>query len=220
MFAHIPKCGGNSAHYAIMNSLAPDETEYEYLCHRILKHEQPDKFSGHFKFAVVRDPVKRLVSLYFYQCSRIQTLTEKGSINEFEGGHFAQLNKLYEQYGICDIHAFLNKFPEFYRNEIQPVVNNIEELNRTVTMRYFHKVGFLPQHLFICGDDGKILVDEVVDQESLNVFLGERFNINVEEAVVCNTHGHTNDDYLSYVEPRHLEAIRSIYAKDYEIFGF
>jgi hypothetical protein len=78
-------------------------------------------------------------------------------------------------------------------------------------------VGFLPQHLFICDDDDKILVNDVVNLKDINVFFQTKFRINVSKQ---NTHPKTNDNYVQYVTEKNMADIKKIYQKDYEIFGW
>lgn len=61
IFVHIPKCAGN----AIMQSLFGVRGQGHHKIIDYLK-EDKEKFYNYFKFAVIRDPIERFVSAFYY----------------------------------------------------------------------------------------------------------------------------------------------------------
>ena len=68
LFCHIPKCGGTSVNSSI-EKISP--LEYHYYIHRILQYDI-NSYTDYYKFSIIRDPIERLVSLYFYQTNFIK----------------------------------------------------------------------------------------------------------------------------------------------------
>jgi len=81
-------------------------------------------------------------------------------------------------------------------------------------------IHFIPQHQFVCDDDGNILMD----------FLGRMENINVDFLYVAEKIGCTDSlkkintgdrkHYSLYYDAETREIVREVYKKDIDIFGY
>lgn len=212
LFCHIPKCAGTNVNTCLEKSL---KDNYEWYIHRILKFEI-EKYKKYYKFSVVRDPVQRIVSLYFYQTNLINELIAKKAL-DFQEGNWQTVHDLYKKYKITDIYSFLNNFKTFYEKEIQPFIDRLKTIQERKCMTYFFAVGYFPQHLFICDNNDNILVDDIVSIKNVDSFLANKFKI--DSASKTNTHEHSNDCYDDYVTESNRKDIMNIYQKDYDIFS-
>lgn len=195
LFCHIPKCSGtNIAHN--LNECPKIKNRYTVLFHKKLKYDI-ELYASFYKFAVVRDPVDRLISLYFF-------LTQ-----------FNVTPQIFVKYNITDVISFLDNFKHFYKIEIQPV---LEDKRRCPNYLYIDLLysGFIPQHTFVCDDDFNILVDDIVRFSNVDEFLFNKFGIVNNTRI--NGHSHSNDDYASFTTPQHKKDIHEIYKNDYELF--
>lgn len=212
LFCHIPKCSGTSVNNAL-EKLPKDRYNYCWYTHRILQYDL-DKYRDFYKFAIVRDPVQKLCSLYFYQINTIKKLLEQGILNNYQEQNWLVLHELYKKYNITNIQSFLDNYKIFYYNEIFPYISKLKEINSTKNMCIFYIVGFLPQYLFICDDNKKLLVDDVVNIKNEKIFLYEIFNIKKLEHI--NIHPNSSDNYNQYLTENHIQDIKEIYKDDYE----
>ena len=73
-----------------------------------------------------------------------------------------------QKHNIYDIHTFLDNFKSFYYEEIFPYISKLKKINNKENMCFYYIVGFLPQYLFICDDNKKILVDDVINLNVLS----------------------------------------------------
>ena len=215
LFCHIPKCSGTSINDALKKKYK-DNNNYIWYVHRILCYDI-HLYTNYYKFAIIRDPIERLVSLYLYQTKIMNELILKKTILTFQQGNWFKIFNLYKKYGIKNIYTFLDNYKNFYYKEIYPYIDNIERVNKIKNMTYFYIVGYLPQYLFICDLNKKILVDDVILMKDENNFLKEKFNIDKIEHL--NTHNHTNKDYKQFVSLKNTEDIFEIYKDDYNIFS-
>jgi hypothetical protein len=210
LFVHIPKCGGTNINEYIKNKYK----YYEWYIHRILKYDL-HKYNEYYIFSVIRDPIKRLISLYFYQTNMINRLIKINLLNDFQEGNWKKLHLLYKKYNIETITSFLNNYKLFYENEVKPFILDLEKYNNSINMTIFYLVGFLPQYLFICDDDDNLLVDEVVNIDNCEKFMLNKFGISLGKKI--NIHINSNDNYYNYTTPENISDIKEIYIKDYKI---
>jgi hypothetical protein len=209
LFCHIPKCGGTN----INAYLQKHAHNYTWYIHRILKYDI-QQYTEHYKFAIIRDPIDKLVSLYFYQTNVISHLGK--TLKHYQNGNWNNVANLYQKYNINSIGDFLDKYAVLYNSEIKPHICNLRHIANTQNMHIWHLVGFLPQHLFICDDNFNILVNDVVDIKHCNTFVLEKFGVAMSNRRKLNVHPHSNDDYRSYLTEKHVEDIREIYKEDYK----
>lgn len=211
LFCHIPKCGGTSINSVLQKKY---KENYTWYCHRILQYDI-DNYINNYKFTIIRDPVQKLVSLYFYQKNIIERLEKQKNLNTYQCGNFNKIKNLYDKYNIFDIQTFLNNYEIFYKNEIEQYIDNLEYINSVKDMSCYYICGYLPQYLFICDDNENILVDDVFNIDNLSP-LNEKLHINTN--VKLNTHKNSTDNYNKHVTEKDIHMIRNIYAKDYQLF--
>jgi len=209
LYCHIPKCSGTNVDYYLQQ-----KTEYNYIwyIHRILKYDIK-KYYDYYKFAIIRDPIEKLVSLYFYQINMIKELGNE--LNTFQEGNWNKIAELYEKYNITSITTFLDNYVIFYNNEIKLHISNLKYINETYNMTYFYIVGYLPQYLFICDDKFNTLVNDLVNIKDCNTFMSNKFGITMLDKKI-NVHPHTNDNYYKYLTKKNIEDIKEIYKEDYK----
>ena len=210
LFCHIPKCSGTDTNHYLREKYINDD--YIWYIHKILKYDIKN-YDGYYKFTIIRDPIKKLVSLYFYQINVIKNI--KDMLPTFEGGNWNKISNLYQKYNITDITSFLDNYLLFYNNEIKPHINNLKYINETEDMRFLYIVGYLPQYLFICDDNFDVLVDDVVDIKDCNTFMLNKFGIKIDDKKRMNIHPNTNDNYYTYLTPQNIKDIKEIYKEDY-----
>lgn len=213
LFCHIPKCSGLNINHYLSKKY---ETEYVWYIHRILKYDILE-FDNYYKFAIIREPIERLVSLYFYQSNGIEYLKNQTNLlRTFQGENWYKLSEVYKKYNISDITSFLNNYTTFYNNEVKPILPNLNIYNETVDMSTFYLVGFIPQYLFICDDNFNLLVDDVVNIKDCSTFMYNKFGIELDNTKKLNTHKNSNDDYYSYLTEQNINDIKNIYEIDYK----
>jgi chondroitin 4-sulfotransferase 11 len=81
-------------------------------------------------------------------------------------------------------------------------------------------VHFLPQHYFICDQDGTIMVDFVGRTENMDsdfAYVAERLGCNKQLAKVNIG---DNRHYSSHYDEETREIVRRVYARDIELFGY
>jgi hypothetical protein len=210
LFAHIPKCSGTNTSYQL-DKLKNEE--YVWYVHKILKYDA-DKYDEYYKFSIIRDPVEKLMSMYFYSINMINSLSTQNNLTNFQEGNWNVLNDLYKKYDFFNVESFLMNFNAFYDQEIKPNIKNLKKISETKCMTYYYLVGFLPQHLFICDNNGKILVDDVVNIKNVDKFLNKTFGINNNSKL--NTHQYTEENYKKYLSDENIKMIKSIYSDDYK----
>lgn len=81
-------------------------------------------------------------------------------------------------------------------------------------------VHFLPQHHFICGPDGKVMMDflgRMENMESDFAYIAERLGCNKKLAKV---NAGNNRHYSAHYDEETREIVRRVYARDIELFGY
>ena len=208
IFCHIPKCGGTNINRWFESEYDP--AKYTWYIHKVLKYDK-EKYKDHYKFATIRDPVDKVVSLYFYITNFIKLKSKDGAISNT----LEEYSNLFKKYNITSIHTYLDNYQELYDNEIKPIIPKLKEYCENTYMRHSLHAGFLPQHIFICDDDYNILVDDIVNMENSKSFMKEKFNIDIGN-IIANRHPHSQDDYKKYPTEENIKTIKSIYENDYK----
>ena len=220
LFCHIPKCSGMNLNdllikYKNIQNKQKNNITYVWYIHKILQYDL-NIYNDYYKFAIIREPIQKIVSLYFYQISNINYLKQLNKLQTYQPENFNKISILYEKYNITDIYSFLNKYKKFYYTEIEPYISKLKIITSTTEMSVFYVAGYLPQYLYICDNNKKILVDDVIDIKNQNDFLYKKFGIinNTKK----NSHKHSDENYLNYLSPQNIEDIKIIYNIDYELF--
>lgn len=213
LFCHIPKSGGISVDYVLSKKI---KKNYEKYTHGFLRYDLA-KYEDFYRFSIIRDPVERLVSTYFYQKNTIEELRNNKKLEYWQGGNWNIIDKLYERYKFKCINSFLCNYREFYFNEIEPFRKIIQEKKPLINLEVAYQIGFLPQNEFICDGDGKLLVNDVVNLASITDFMKKRFK--VKKMSRNNTHKNSFDNYYKYIGDNDILLARDIYHYDYKYFG-
>ena len=103
LFCHIPKCSGTTINKTF-EDLPNDKYNFHWYIHKILLYDL-NKYIDYYKFSIIRDPIKKLISLYFYQTNFIEQLSS--NIEQLEIYQEGNWNK---KYNIIDIYSFLNNY--------------------------------------------------------------------------------------------------------------
>jgi len=208
LFCHIPKCSGTNINSNLSKKY---NKNYIWYIHRILKYDN-EKYNDYYKFAVIRDPIERLISVYFYQSNMISNLKNK-KLLDFQDGNWKKIDNLFKKYNITDIYSFLNNYKIFYYNEIKPKILELKKNYKKINMSIYYVSCYIPQYLFILDNNYNLLVDNVINIKDINKFMYNKFKI--KNNTKLNTHKNTNDNYYNYVTEKNKNDIKEIYKKDY-----
>ena len=211
LFCHIPKCSGTNINYYLS---IKKKYNYKWYIHRILQYDI-QQYNDYYKFTIIRDPIEKLVSFYFYSINNIQQFKNNGILETYQCSTWSKISNLYIKYNINSINSFLDTYPIFYNNEVKPHISNLKHINKNYDMTIYYLVGFFPQYLFICDDKFNILVDDVVNIKDCNTFMLNKFGIKISDEKK-NTHNHTNDNYCKYLSEKNVIDIKEIYKEDYK----
>jgi len=213
LFIHVPKTGGTKIEEILDMKFAGDDPEvsseklygfvriynelYElqHLTHeQILDFELVDKslFNRCYKFAFVRNPFDRVVSEYFWLGYKY--------FSKFE----AFVEFLYKKKGEPDTRG---------------TVENYMSLDWLLNSAFY-----TPQHKFICNRKGKLMVDFLGRFEDFSVDLATLLdNLKVaydEEFLFKKVNATKHEKYTTYYNKKTRSMIKSIYKRDFEIFGY
>lgn len=221
IFVHIPKCGGMTIEHAFLEDVGlewdrrapffliknnqkkagPERlahlTASEYVNH---KYCTPEHFGDYYKFAVVRDPIARIVSVYNY------TYLKRFS-KPFRAAYM-----LYE--GVSG-HAY--PFDKFMSRVVEPALTDPKQ-------RVFGSDAFFngfywflrPQKDFLY-EDGELLVDDMFRLENLsNAWskIADRSGVKTELGHVNSSKKRLSQKDLTDAQ---RDRIRALYAMDYEM---
>ena len=136
IFLHIPKTAGQSVHAALVDgfgndSVCPARTNEQLMCMSITELNRYQVFSGHFDwslldcirgpryvFTVLREPIDRALSFYFYLRSQAEGLSKEELGRPEYVGLKAAIELSPNEYfmgGPPDLRAFLdNHYDNFY----------------------------------------------------------------------------------------------------------
>jgi len=197
----IPKTAGVSIHRLLKSIPA-----YQNLGHRTILANDAQKYKNYFKISTIRNPFDRLVSMYFW----ITT-----------GKYKHQYGSSLKKYKSCE--NFLDNFNQFYKNNVQKYETNFTEYCNKMGVGVSHKwfTGHIPQHKFICDEIGNIKVDFLLRFEELkndSEKLCQKLNVKYSKLQHINQTKHKN--YKDYYNESRVNQVKSIYKKDFEIFGY
>ena len=213
LFIHAPKTGGTKIEEVLGMKYAGDDPivsseklygfvriydelyELQHLTYKqILDFKLLDKslFNKCYKFAFVRNPLDKVVSLYFWMGYKY--------FSRFE-----------------DFVEFL------YRKEGKPDVRGTVE--NYMSFDWFINSPFItPQHKFICNNRGKIMVDFLGRFENFSADLAElldNLEVKYDEKLLSEKVNSTkHEKYTVYYNKKTRDMVKSIYKKDFEIFGY
>jgi len=186
-FIHIPKTAGTS----LYTSLGMEKLSYTHIPARVLESFYPDEFENYFKFAVVRNPWDRFVSLYEF----LKT-----------GTHWPE-QKIWAEKIIGN-----KTFEEFVRK-----INDDYWFRNAVMSDNF----FFPQSYFVTDRKGRVKVDKIYKFEKLSSAfedLNNRFS--TKQTLSHQRKTSARKKYQDYYTEETKGIIASIYQSDVELFGY
>lgn len=190
IFIHIPKTAGTSI---IKQLKIGPQDHYDWKLHM---NKYPVEWNLYKSFAVVRNPFDRLVSNYEFI---------KMDVNYH---HNIQKNKNID-YDICKQLSFEQVIDILLDEKELPITESNINYNRKLK-----HIGWKSQHLFICDDNLKIMVNHVLKYENLQQQL--------KELKICNhllkINTSTRKSYEQYYNPSLLEKCKQLYKIDFELF--
>jgi hypothetical protein len=180
---HVPKNAGT----AIMEAM-----EMEFTGHRKWSYYAKQKeLRDYLSFAIVRNPLDRLVSNYEY----------------------AKLEKSFWHSSSGDSRAGKHRDYDFVKTKsFAEVVDVLYKSPRTLKHQ-----GWKSQKYWLCNFWNKIMVDRVLKFENLNNEFHELFPDVKLESV---NKSKSKIDFMDYYNDDLLKKAKSIYKKDFELFGY
>lgn len=182
-FVHVPKTGGVAIQKTIgMKPLG----HYSWDFYK-------KKWPGYFMFAVVRNPLDRLISSIFYAKQRDN---EQHGLNKRWGIH-PDYETVKDKSAVEIINMFIEN-PKRFKHE-----------------------GFRNQWKMVCNDDGIIKVDLLIKYENLQEGFERVCNsVGITPLIIEKHNVSKHKDYMHYYNEETEKAVRDIYKKDFEILGY
>jgi len=192
IFVHIPKNAGKSIEDMLWGYSAGNP---HWKDMRIVNELTKGKYKRYWSFAVVRNPLDRLVSIYSYYAENQGNGSENdkviGAVMR-DLGFRGFIDTLFDGYGY-----FLDRLPSF-RQDLYPHLK--------------------PQYQYVINSNGVKIVDYIGRYEKLSDLVDEiSRHLGKEYYLPClnkSKHGLWND----YYDPERFERALRIYAKDVELF--
>src|SRR5207237_4009355 len=101
------------------------------------------------------------------------------------------------------------------------------ERNRQQVMRHFianpppEHVLFRPQHTFVTGSDGSLLIDYIGRVETMQESYDEICaRIGIPTATLERVNPSKRLDYRQYYDQEQIDGVARLYARDLELFGY
>lgn len=182
IFVHIPKNAGTSLEKQL-NMRATGHKSWQ-----IYKSSYPQEWNSYMSFAIIRNPIDRLVSNYEY------AKMEKSYWHSTDG---KSIYGKHPDYELCTKHSF----------------KEIVDLLMNKPMLFKHE-GWKPQYTWICDNNLNIKVQHVIKYEELNDRL-KQLNI-CNDLQVLNTS--KRKESSSYYDEDLIQKVRSIYEIDFRLF--
>lgn len=187
IFIHVPKVAGTSISRTLFGR------SVGHLPAQYLKKVDPNLWTSAYSFAVVRDPLDRLISAYFF-------LKSGGTkdVSVSNGRYYTQKD--------------FETFPRFVSNWLKKNFDKIHKYDYVLW----------PQHKFVCDKYGKLLVDRIFRLENLNELeqeLIKRDKINTSFPF-SNRTIYRKKFNRRQLSKKTLNTIYELYEDDYRIFGY
>lgn len=211
MFMHIPKNAGKSVEKMLFGDrriLNPHKK-----CLEILKFIKAGEYSDYFKFAVVRNPFSRFISMFSYYIG---------------GGNGMVADKILGKYlEAVGLNQFIHNIPgDVYKEEIKMFVRDVVKYNPDYSNHFNVLCNgciwniepmVIPQSSYT-HSGGKLLLDKVIKLEELNEelpLIKDKFNI--EGAF---PHINKSNKKVVNFDERSIATINSFYKNDLEYFDY
>ncbi|GJL82579.1 MAG: hypothetical protein DHS20C01_22130 [marine bacterium B5-7] len=198
VFVHISKNAGTSIRRTAGSAIkvAGHRTAASWVS----QHGRSDPL-----FAVVRNPFDRVVSEYFYRHSRYLA----GEKNP----HLANLDKSFDEWVMSTYRDGEYRTLSFFKEHGVPynAVNMIDDC----------LIWFLPQTLWLTGENGELLVDETLRYETLDddwESFARKHGIN--EQLVRHNYSSRKRDYNTYYSKESRVVVREYFKSDFDAFDY
>ena len=193
-FLHIPKCAGNQ-----LNKLF-----FSYGHRSILEIQKSNIYNEKLKiFTIVRNPYDRFISAYFY-------LKQNGA--------FDKKNKqLYNDFiNIKSIEELiLLLFNDFKKYPIN--------FTRITTNSFLNIIHFRPMYTFVCDNELKLLVNDILKFENLEYqinLLFKKYNINKQFIKTNSSKRKHFMYYFNQLNKDYIDKFNEIYDSDFKLFNY
>ena len=210
VFIHIPKTGGTS----LANSLnfCPNRHHFtfkESILYSNSKNFKDGKFSYYdfkdrLKFSVVRHPLERLVSTYYYTCAPRHRWGEWNT---------SQLS--IEHFDICMNHI-IDRLYNGNSNYWEK--SNINDIGKHDGSSSFW---LAPQYHWIMNNNYDLLVDHILKLDNIeqdSKLFADKHNFNLNKNKKLNSTKH--DPWKKHFTKKTKDFFTELYKKDFEFFGF
>ncbi len=192
IFFHNPKAAGTT----INKMLGDHILKYGHIVVHNFKQVSPGLFRDCFKFVIVRNPWDRFVSTYTY--AKQENNIYHDNINPKKG--------MFGKHPDYDIVSKIN-FEEY----VQLFLNNQKKLEHQ---------GLREQHLYTHIHD-ELAVDIILEYENLQNDVNTFCDLLIIKRVELTQHNVSRKgDYHEYYTKESWNAVKKIYAKDIELFGY
>lgn len=192
LFIHIPKNAGTY----IRKMFPGINGGHDHVSALNIKKHLPHVFNKCYKFAVIRDPYERCVSMYNFHVNT--------AIMDIQGWGIYGMNILKKH----NVESFEDFVELLYKNK-----NNIKKLGEIVWEKQTH---------FITDENGNIIVDKLIDIENLDKevkILKKRFNITIPTPKKRINVSQTKD-YMSYYSNQLIyDMVTNIYRDDIKLYN-
>ena len=121
LFAHIPKTAGQSTNFMLTANF---NIEYKYLMHIPLKEVYQD-YKDYFKFTIVRDPIYRCISAYYY-IKRLKETKNKNYIDKLSFIKLTFQEKIQKEQKETVNSKYKQKHKDKKIKKLQDRINNID----------------------------------------------------------------------------------------------
>jgi len=194
IFIHIPK---NAGTFIVESYNLYDKFHHKYDYY-IKKYGI--KFLMYKKFAVVRNPLDRLISCYEY--ARMP-----------ESYYHSVRNP---ESAVCGVH------PDYYFLKDKTFEEMVDYLPNLIKNKKSHP-GWKPQYYWVCDEQDNVMVDFLIRYERLEQGLrrmNQIMGINVDIKMKRINFSYRKDFYDYYRTAELIEKVYKIYRKDFELFDY
>lgn len=153
-------------------------------------NSNPYLYNGLLKIAICREPIERFTSAFYF--------LKGGGINKSDQNYAEQI--------LHDIST---------ANEFALALGNLEFRHQAL-----RKVHFSPQVKFVCSDEGKIMVDHLIDFNTLEDDLGKILKQILPIRITRTNVGPDVKVSQEVYSKEALDVIHNIYAHDFELMNF
>ena len=160
------------------------------------------EFSNYNKFGVIRNPYDRFISAFYYRTLMFMSKEEA--------------QKTFGSYTIERTRNIIKK--QFIPKYID------KQLRKQLMFESSYIYSVTPQHVFLCDENGKLVVDDIYYTEKLNdeiKAIVQKLKLNISTEINAKNVGFKpNFDKKLLLDDEIKEKVYNFYKKDFEIFNF